>query len=671
MASGIIDQETGIEKKKVYNAEVDFGAVRSMNLFAGAKNVNFTKLKARTASNSQVVLQYEPSSMDTLIDRHMYAEFNFITTVSITNPGAFDTVLNIINADSNIMMRQYPISSVTTALNYKVNDFTHSIPLSQIVHACSSAQHSAAQRRSEPFSEPDNMPYQWSFLHGTGNGGVNPGVYDEYSNNVSVGKPYIENIFGSSRSFVDNCQKIEILDATGAVATTIFPQPGMTPVAISTTNGTGKSYRFYHRIFEPIMPIDGVLTHFNEREPGLYGCKNIEFQYVLSANLSRIFEGPMRVGYGPNVSADDHYLFYNTGTGATGLYINNITTTIDSENCFLYVKSYNKSLQYPALSNLFTYPISNYEVNVTTVTVPRKIRSAVEFGANRDVISVSSNVINLQQIPTFIYIYLKYSRRMENGSYIYATSNGDYTNINSVNPPGTEVPDVYPSIESINLTFGDRSGLLSSASKFDLFLMSKKNGSQSTWQQFNGGASCVLVINPAFDLSLQDQLVSQCGEKMTLKVDSIVATLGSASYPLPLVAGNLEFELCVVLHDEGILKQENGQFYSRYQLTNPSETAGMNIYHGGHKLLGGGFFGDAVSWLKGAANKVGSFLSSVATPISNIAKSVASNVNVPIVSDIARTIANVAPTVGQIGNTIKSATGGRFLTAAQLRKRLK
>lgn len=83
----------------------------------------------------------------------------------------------------------------------------------------------------------------------------------------------------------------------------------------------------------------------------------------------------------------------------------------------------------------------------------------------------------------------------------------------------------FLTINNISINLNNQSGLLSSASQYDLWRMSIRNGSTQSWLEFSGQASVVdsatgsgdlvattgslLVINPAYDLSLPDYI--SCG----------------------------------------------------------------------------------------------------------------------------------------------------------------
>jgi len=86
-------------------------------------------------------------------------------------------------------------------------------------------------------------------------------------------------------------------------------------------------------------------------------------------------------------------------------------------------------------------------------------------------------------------------------------------------------PSSFLTINSISINLNNQSGLLSSASQYDLWRLSIKNGSTQSWEEFSGQAlvndnatgagllipttGSLLVLNPAYDLSLPDYI--SCG----------------------------------------------------------------------------------------------------------------------------------------------------------------
>ena len=123
-------------------------------------------------------------------------------------------------------------------------------------------------------------------------------------------------------------------------------------------------------------------------------------------------------------------------------------------------------------------------------------------------------------------------------------------------------------VNNISINLNNQSGLLSSASAYDLWRLSVKNGSTQSWREFSGVASqavaagsatnvnttgSLLVINPAYDLSLPDYIT--CG------------SLGNYNFQFQIGATNtlsasggaaITPEICVIAVNSGIMTTQQG-----------------------------------------------------------------------------------------------------------------
>ena len=95
---------------------------------------------------------------------------------------------------------------------------------------------------------------------------------------------------------------------------------------------------------------------------------------------------------------------------------------------------------------------------------------------------VFSDTIRLSQIPRFIYLF---ARRNQQSS-TFGTC------------------DSFLSIENVNLTWGNQAGLLASATKQDLFEMSRRAGCNLSYPQWSKYRGSVLCIEMGKDIGLQD-----------------------------------------------------------------------------------------------------------------------------------------------------------------------
>lgn len=119
-------------------------------------------------------------------------------------------------------------------------------------------------------------------------------------------------------------------------------------------------------------------------------------------------------------------------------------------------------------------------------------------------------------------------------------------------------------INNISVNLNNQSGLLSSASQYDLWRTSMKNGSAQSWAEFSGQASSytggvsenvgttgsVLVLVPPYDLSLPNYITSGSLGNYNFQFQMTVSSQYSAN--------NLPVEICVVCVNSGIFSTQQG-----------------------------------------------------------------------------------------------------------------
>jgi hypothetical protein len=126
----------------------------------------------------------------------------------------------------------------------------------------------------------------------------------------------------------------------------------------------------------------------------------------------------------------------------------------------------------------------------------------------------------------------------------------------------------FLTITGISVNLNNASGLLSSASQADLWRMSARNGSNQTWSQFSGLATKVgsyaalangiqtvgtggslLILNPAFDLSLPDYIAPGSLGNYNLQLTLFCVN----QYGVPVTP-----EIVIVCVNDGILTTQSG-----------------------------------------------------------------------------------------------------------------
>jgi hypothetical protein len=168
-----------------------------------------------------------------------------------------------------------------------------------------------------------------------------------------------------------------------------------------------------------------------------------------------------------------------------------------------------------------------------------------------------------------------------NSSNLQINQIPDYFIITARIPMSQQTPQLSMSqfvIQNISINLNNQSGLLSSASQYDLWRTSAKNGSAQSWAEFSGLQSSftngvsqniattgsVLVLSPPYDLSLPNYISSGSLGNYNFQFSVTVASqYPQEIYDLfenPNVPGTyaIPIELCVVCVNSGIFSTQQG-----------------------------------------------------------------------------------------------------------------
>lgn len=167
--------------------------------------------------------------------------------------------------------------------------------------------------------------------------------------------------------------------------------------------------------------------------------------------------------------------------------------------------------------------------------------------------------------------YMDFPRYLTSSSNASIVNAGATTRLTSSNIQINQIPDLFIinvrkpmstqtvedsnsffKINNISINLNNQSGLLSSATAYDLWRISVRNGSTQSWAEFSGQASVggeskgttgsLLILNPAYDLSLPDFIsngslgnynfqfqigvTNQIGQNVTPEIVTITANSG-------------------------------------------------------------------------------------------------------------------------------------------------
>jgi|SRR5271154_751755 len=246
---------------------------------------------------------------------------------------------------------------------------------------------------------------------------------------------------------------------------------------------------------------------------------------------------------------------------------------------------------------------------------------------------ISSNNLQLNSIPRMMYIYA----RTQNQS-LYAQGTG------------CNLTDTYLALENINITFANYTGLLSSASKWQLYQIATKNGCGMNWTQWSGELEndssnwtvpvaqygtmgSVLAVEFATDLGLPSDMCPGLQGQFQLQITAQFRNTSNA---------NINATLYVIIVSEGSftipgLNSATRQLgvITKSDILNAKSRPGVTYDQIRESLYGGE--GNFLSNLKNFGSKINDFLKS-----SKIISTVASAIPHPV----SQTIGAVARNLG-------------------------
>jgi len=148
------------------------------------------------------------------------------------------------------------------------------------------------------------------------------------------------------------------------------------------------------------------------------------------------------------------------------------------------------------------------DVQVLPYVKPQEYIKAVAPLPAGSTTQIFSDSIRLSQIPRRVYLFVRHDQQSS----------------------GFAQADAFMGIESMSVNWNNESGLLSSATKEDLFEISRRNGCDLTWQMWSKYRGSVMCIEFGKDIGLPDSLAPGCQGSYTLQVNMTVKNLSESSF---------------------------------------------------------------------------------------------------------------------------------------------
>lgn len=484
-------------------SDIDY-AVKS-----GASQCTFQQFPSTSASNSALIFNVQVPSENTIIGRDMMINTGLTFRLGITNVPVGQVAWSYGRTDA---MHAFPLNSLFSTATAQINNTTVSINTQDVLPALLRMNDSRELYRfnSTTPSLPDQAYGLYSQAVGAGN---NPlGEYADAAYDVDqvprgafpISYGVVHNVSGGGTN-------------TSLVSTNVLDT---WVVTISTV------------VSEPLILSPFIFGDPEYNQQGFLGINNMTFTLNIDSTCKRLFSSA-NSGYTTTIQlgsvADANGFKYQPQ--AFGSILAPVGAT--SPQLLLKLLSSQPS---DLIESKNIVPYMDFPRYLTTSALSSPLAASATT-------TLTSSNIQINQIPDLFIINIR--KPMTQQTIFDA--------------------DAFFKVNNISINLNNQSGLLSSATAYDLWRMSVKNGSTQSWAEFSGQASNVdtatgvvsqvattgslLVISPAYDLSLPDYLT--CG------------SLGNYNFQFSVGVTNqftsaISPELIVITANSGIFTTQQG-----------------------------------------------------------------------------------------------------------------
>lgn len=476
---------------------------------SGASQTTFQRFPATSASNSSLIFSIQVPSENVVIGRDILLTSGISFTLTATNVPAGAFALNYGGTDA---LQAFPLSSLMTTATAQINNTAVSVNLQDILPSLLRLNNSRELYRFNGASPslPDQAYARFADAVGT-------------NNNPLAG-------YGNASYDLDQVPRGSHPVSISVVHTLAA---GGTDALLQSTNVADTFVIEISTIVaEPLFLSPFIYGSPEYNQQGLLGINNMTFTFNIDATCKRLF------------------------SSSTGFITSIALGTAANPNGFTSTSTIAAIVNQPSnpamlLKFLSTQPSDLIETKnvVPYMDFPRFLTSSSNTTsvAPQGSATLTSSNLQINQIPDLFIINVRkpMSQQTINDASVFFT------------------------INNVSINLNNQSGLLSSASQYDLWRMSVKNGSTQSWLEFSGVANVavggtgkgaavnttgsLLIINPAYDLSLPDFIT--CG---SLGNYNFQFQIGATNTISAVGGANITPEIITITVNSGILTTQQG-----------------------------------------------------------------------------------------------------------------
>lgn len=476
---------------------------------SGASSTTYQPFTAQSPSNSQLVFSIQVPSENIVLGRDVLLQTGLTFRVNVSNVPAGEYAFQYGLTDS---LQAFPLASLITTATAQINNTTCSINLQDVLPQLvrlNDTRHLSKYNGMTP-SLPDTNFGQYADGVGSNSNPLSAFNNGDFDNSIVPRGSFPVSV--------------TIQHYIAGVLTNASP--------VSTALGDSWVITISAIVCEPFFLSPFTWGEMSRNAQGLLGINNMTITLNIDQSLKRLMSTSAPAGYNYSLTAGSAT---NNGSlftaGAVGIS-ENLTTP---RMLFKFLSVQPSDL----LNTKNVVPYTDFPRFITasanTQNVPTKQTKTIQ----------TSN-LQLNQIPSkFVVVVRK--------------------------PMNQQTPrdaNAFLTITGISINLNNSSGLLSSASQFDLYRLSKRNsGGSQSWSEFSGQAwnnkvvagvvngsnvptiGSILVLDPALDLSLPDWLSN--------------GSLGNFNLQMSLTVSNqfdsdIQPEVVIMCVNDGLLTTTQG-----------------------------------------------------------------------------------------------------------------
>ena len=558
------------EKVLVKDPRLDVTDSIKYAVIKGGQNVTMSKFQAVSASSSQVVFNIMVPSEQTVIDRRVLLQAELQVTVKTVGDNGGLMGVNCAYA-VNAALASFPLHQAIDTLSATINNNTVTCNIKDVLPAI-----------LRLLDDDDLVVFN----------ATTPAFQDVYATYLPI----------STTASVGFPLAVDVSHSNAGLWSASDPKRhhrGSFPIS-SRSGSDSNTNVITYQVAEPLLLSPFMFSKTKANNQGFYGIQSMNIVANLN-NGSRVFRGPT-----PGAKS-----FLNPSGTGNGSGIDSVSVNFYDPKPFLlftFLTPHPSDLM-PARNIVPYYELPRYINGSQPTCLAAAASTASTAGAFSPVsYPLNFNAIQLNQIPDKLIIF---ARRKLTGE----------------KPWG--IPDVALPIESISINFNNNSGILASATKEQLWQMSRDNGANSSWPEFCGWGSTIEYavgsagppVVPNYITTVAplsgSYLVLEFGKDIQLTEDFYSpGSLGNFNLQCTIVASNNTYyavdkgdvELVCITMNSGVFVNERGTSATYTGILTKQdvlEASAQEYYtHDDVKrLVGGGFWDSIKSGVSSLAKK--------------------------------------------------------------------